>query len=147
MVNQSDDVLDLVFSALSDATRRDVLERLGQGEMTVSDMAQAYEMSLPGFLKHLRVLEQAGLIDRLKNGRVVRCELRAAPMREASDWLNRYERFWSLKLDALGRYLYHQEEIQPWQTPASTSAPPSTSDAPTPRRPKGSGKRGPTPKR
>jgi DNA-binding transcriptional ArsR family regulator len=138
MVNQSDDVLDLVFSALSDATRRDVLERLGQGEMTVSDMAQAYEMSLPGFLKHLRVLEQAGLIDRLKNGRVVRCELRAAPMREASDWLNRYERFWSLKLDALGRYLYHQEEIQPWQTPASTSAPPSTSDAPTPRRPKGS---------
>ncbi|WP_175105806.1 ArsR/SmtB family transcription factor [Pararobbsia alpina] len=147
MVNHSDQALDAVFAALSDPTRRAVLEQLGTGSQSVTEMAQSHAMSLPGFMKHLRVLEQAGLIDRLKEGRVVHCELRAGPMRDASDWLAKYEKFWTGRLDALGRYLYHQEEVQPWTAPTSTSAPSSTSNASSTPRPTKSGKRGSTPKR
>jgi DNA-binding transcriptional ArsR family regulator len=149
MVKQKDPALDLVFSALSDSTRRDVLERLGDGgPYTVTELAQPHGMSLPGFMKHLAVLEAAGLIARSKEGRVVRCELDAAPMQEAAMWMARYQRFWSERLDALGRYLYHQEEIDAWKEPDSNKAPPaSPSSVATPSRPKKSGARGPTRKR
>ncbi|HUG22230.1 ArsR/SmtB family transcription factor, partial [Piscinibacter sp.] len=80
MVNYRDDRLDLVFAALSDATRRRVLEQLDAGGATASELAQPHGMSLPGFMKHLAVLEAAGLIARAKEGRVVRCELDASPM-------------------------------------------------------------------
>lgn len=90
-------VLDQVFWALSDATRRNVVERLAGGAESVSDLAQPYAMSLPGFMKHLRVLEQAGLVSCLKEGRVVRCQLAAKPMREAAMWLAHYEKFWTRK--------------------------------------------------
>ena len=90
-------VLDQVFWALSDATRRNVVERLAGGAESVSDLAQPYAMSLPGFMKHLRVLEQAGLVSCVKEGRVVRCQLAARPMREASRWLAHYEKFWTRK--------------------------------------------------
>jgi DNA-binding transcriptional ArsR family regulator len=147
MVKQRDTSLDLVFAALSDATRRDVLERLGAGSSTVTELAQPHGMSLPGFMKHLAVLEAAGLIARSKEGRVVRCELDAGPMQEAAMWISRYERFWTERLDALGRYLYHQEQIQSWKDPTSTNPPNSASGAATPSRPKKSGARGPTRKR
>jgi len=104
-------------------------------------------MSLPGFMKHLKVLENAGLIARSKEGRVVSCMLSARPMQKAAEWLAHYEKFWTEKLDSLARYLYQQEELQTWKQPASWTSRPSRSRANTPRRPKGSGGRGPTRKR
>jgi DNA-binding transcriptional ArsR family regulator len=141
------DALDRVFAALSDSTRREVLERLGLGDLSVTELAQPHGLSLPGFTKHLGVLEQAGLIARSKEGRVVRCELDAAPLQEAAMWLSRYERFWTQRLDALGRYLYHQEEIEGWKEPAPKDSSASPSAAPTRSRPRKSGARGPTRKR
>src|SRR5215213_4766830 len=114
MVKYSDDELDTVFAALSDRTRRHVLESLAGGDRQVTELANEHEMSLPGFMKHLRVLEDAGLIGRSKEGRVVSCELDAAPMRNASAWMSRYVKFWTEKLDSLARYLYQQEETQTW---------------------------------
>jgi DNA-binding transcriptional ArsR family regulator len=140
-------VLDHVFSALADATRRDVVERLARGPESVSELAQPYGMSLPGFIKHLRVLEAAGLVKCLKEGRVVRCELAAGPMQEAAMWLAHYEKYWNARLDALGRYLYHQEEVNPWPRAPSRQSPASPSPAITPSRPKKSGGPGPTRRR
>ncbi len=115
MVKYSDAELDAVFAALADSTRRGILESLSRGDLAVSELAAPYEMSLPGFMKHLRVLEEAGLVSRSKEGRVVSCALEAGPMKEASVWMSRYEKFWTERLDALGRYLYHQQELTPWQ--------------------------------
>jgi DNA-binding transcriptional ArsR family regulator len=147
MVQYPDAVLDRVFSALSDPTRRGVLDALGQGSLAVSELAQPHGMSLPGFIKHLRVLEEAGLIARNKEGRVVSCELSAAPMKAAAAWMSRYERFWTDKLDSLARYLYQQEELQTWNKPSSPKSPHSASRAATPSRRRKSGVRGPTRKR
>ena len=91
--------LDLVFAALADSTRREVLQTLGEGRRTVGELAEPHEMSLPGFMKHLAVLEAAGLISRVKQGRVVHCELIAAPMQDAAGWLTRYEQFWNALAD------------------------------------------------
>src|SRR3954469_17522293 len=146
MVKYSDEVLDSLFGALSDRTRRQVLQELESGERGVSELAAEHEMSLPGFMKHLRVLEDAGLIARTKEGRVVSCELDAEPLRAASTWMSRYEKFWTEKLDALGRYLYQQEELQAWNKPSGRS-PSSTSSANTRSRRRRSGARGPTRKR
>ena len=140
-------VLDQVFGALSDATRRDVLRQLGQGGATVSELAQPHGMSLPGFMKHLRVLEDAGLVTRVKEGRAVRCELAPGPMQEAAMWLARYETFWNERLDALGRHLYHEEEVNPWPRAPRKTGPASASPGTTRSRPKKSGGRGPNRKR
>jgi DNA-binding transcriptional ArsR family regulator len=145
-------ILDNVFAALADPTRRGVLDSLAGGSLGVSELAAPHGMSLPGFMKHLRVLEDAGLIERSKEGRVVSCELSAAPMKTASAWMSRYEKFWSDKLDSLARYLYQQEELQTWNKPAFKPANPATSprspssDTTRSRRKK-SGARGPTRKR
>ena len=147
MVKYSDDALDTVFAALSDRTRRHVLQSLAQGERQVTELANQHEMSLPGFMKHLRVLEDAGLIARSKEGRVVSCELSAQPMQAASTWMSRYEKFWSEKLDSLARYLYQQEELQTWNKPSSPKSPRLTSSDSTPSPRKRSGGRGPTRKR
>jgi len=147
MVQYQDAVLDRVFAALSDPTRRLVLETLGQGNLAVSELAQPHGMSLPGFMKHLRVLEDAGLIERNKEGRVVSCELSAAPMQQAAAWMSRYEKFWTEKLDSLARYLYQQEELQSWTKPSSPKSPRSPSRGSTPSSRKRSGGRGPTRKR
>jgi DNA-binding transcriptional ArsR family regulator len=109
---QTEQLLDTVFAALADSTRRGILDSLAGGSLAVSELAAPHGMSLPGFLKHLKVLEQAGLIEREKAGRVVSCELSAAPMQAAAAWMLRYEKFWTDKLDALARYLYQQEELQ-----------------------------------
>jgi DNA-binding transcriptional ArsR family regulator len=139
-----DEVLDQVFWALSDATRRDVLQRLESGGATVTELAEPHGMSLPGFMKHLKVLEDAGLVTRMKEGRVVRCELAAGPMQEAAMWLAHYEKFWAAQLDALGRYLYHQEEVNPWPRAPRKTSPASRSPGAIPSRPKRSGGRGPS---
>lgn len=140
-----DAVLDLVFWALSDATRRSVVDRLTRGAASVSDLAQPHAMSLPGFMKHLRVLEDAGLVVRAKEGRTVRCELAPRALEDAAMWLAHYEQF--SRPDALGRHLYHQEEVNPWPRAPSTSNPDSGSPAATRPPPKKSGGPGPTRKR
>ncbi|MDF3010711.1 MAG: bacterial regulatory protein ArsR family protein 4, partial [Burkholderiales bacterium] len=116
MVKYSDDELDTVFAALADPTRRGILDSLAGGSRGVSALAAPHGMSLPGFMKHLKVLEDAGLIAREKAGRVVSCELSAAPMQAAAAWMSRYEKFWTDKLDSLARYLYQQEELQSWRS-------------------------------
>ncbi|MGA8051591.1 MAG: metalloregulator ArsR/SmtB family transcription factor [Burkholderiales bacterium] len=147
MVKYSEDALDTLFAALSDRTRRHVLESLAAGERPVTELANEHEMSLPGFMKHLRVLEDAGLIARTKEGRVVSCELSAAPMKQAATWMSRYEKFWTEKLDSLARYLYQQEELQRWNKPASAKSPSSTSAVSTRSPRTKSGARGPSRKR
>ncbi|TAK41612.1 MAG: transcriptional regulator [Betaproteobacteria bacterium] len=144
MVKYSDNRLDTVFGALADRTRRGILESLAAGDRAVSELAAPHEMSLPGFMKHLRVLEAAGLVARSKAGRVVRCELSAAPLQAAANWMQRYERFWGEKLDALARYLCQQEALQRWNKPQSRQDPSSSSSASTRSRRKKSGARGPT---
>src|SRR5688500_2449746 len=147
MVKYPDAELDAVFAALADSTRRGILESLSGGDRAVTELAAPYAMSLPGFMKHLRVLEDAGLVARTKEGRVVSCTLEARPMKEASVWMSRYEKFWTDKLDSLARYLYQQEELQTWKIPGSPKGPRSGSPAATRSRPKRSGARGPTRKR
>jgi DNA-binding transcriptional ArsR family regulator len=147
MVKYSDEQLDGIFAALADRTRRKVLASLESGSRPVTELASAHDMSLPGFMKHLRVLEDVGLLERTKEGRVVRCTLQPEPMKEAASWIAHYEKFWTDKLDSLARYLYQQEELQTWKKPASPTSPPSRSRGSTPRRPKGSGARGPMRKR
>jgi DNA-binding transcriptional ArsR family regulator len=147
MVKYADEELDAIFAALADSTRRGILESLSGGELAVSELAAPHEMSLPGFMKHLRVLEDAGLVTRTKEGRVVSCALEARPMKEASVWMSRYEKFWTEKLDSLARYLYQQEELHTWKTPSSPKSPRSGSPAATRSRRKKSGARGPTRRR
>ena len=147
MVNYMNEQLNLVFAALADTTRRAVLERLGAGPATISELAEPHGMSLPGFMKHLAVLQAAGLIERAKEGRVVRCELDAQPMQAAASWIAQHERFWNQQLDALGRYLHHQEELTPCQPPKAKPRNRSASTATTPLPSKRSGKPGPTRKR
>jgi len=102
MVNYS---LDATFGALANFTRRAILSRLAGGEATVSELAAPFDMSLPAILKHLDVLEGAGLVALKKEGRVQHCRLSARPMREASAWMNRYSTFWETQFDNLDRYL------------------------------------------
>ena len=97
--------LDSVFGALSDATRRAILEELARGERTVGELAEPFEISRPAISKHLRVLERAGLVQRTPEGRISRCSLDAEPLREAADWVEHYRAFWEGRLDALARYL------------------------------------------
>lgn len=96
-----DDRLDTTFIALSDPTRRGMLAALAYGEKAVSELAAPYQMSLAGAAKHVGVLARAGLISRRKVGRRQLCRLDATRMKEASDWLAQWERFWTGRLDAL----------------------------------------------
>src|SRR5690242_11462953 len=117
MVKYSEEPLDTVFAALADPTRRQVVRLLASGSRPVTELARPFPMSLPGFTKHLQILEDAGLIKREKAGRVVSCTLTAEPMKRASDWLDHTREFWEKRLDALARFLYHEEETQAWRTP------------------------------
>jgi len=102
MVHQQPEPLDRVFAALTDPTRRALIARLAAAEeVSVSDLARPLPMSLPAVMKHLDVLEGAGLITRQKTGRTVACRLAAAPLEDAMGWLTRYARFWDEALDRL----------------------------------------------
>lgn len=118
--------LDATFAALSDPTRRAILATLTQGQASVSDLAKPYRMSLPAVMKHLRVLERAGLVSQEKMGRVRRCRLAGQSLRQAADWLARYRIFWETQLDALGRYLEQQSsEDSAWSKHRSPHRRPS----------------------
>jgi DNA-binding transcriptional ArsR family regulator len=136
--------LDRTFSALADPTRRALLARLNEEDgISVSELAEPFAMSLPAIMKHLDVLADAGLIARSKTGRTVACELTAAPMEQAMQWLTRYQRFWSEQLDRLAAFL--EEETCPPSPPKnSPSSPASPSNVVSMRRRRKSTPRGRT---
>lgn len=105
MVKCSARRLDRTFAALADPTRRRILEHLAKGDRCVTDVARPYRMSLPAVSKHLRVLENAGLIRRERRGRVHRLKLEAKPMQGALAWIEEYRQFWEQSLDRLDDYL------------------------------------------
>lgn len=104
------DTLDKTFAALADPTRRAILERLASGEASVNELAEPFEMTLPGVSKHLKVLERAGLISRGRVAQSRPCRLEATPLREAADWVGRYRRFWEGSFDRLDDYLRELQE-------------------------------------
>ncbi len=101
----STDPLSLTFAALSDPTRRAILERLVGGECSVSELAKPFEMSLPAVSKHLRVLERAGLVVQRRDAQWRPCRLEAGPLKDVSDWAEQYRHVWEERFDRLGNYL------------------------------------------
>ncbi|PKA17046.1 ArsR/SmtB family transcription factor [Leptospira haakeii] len=97
--------LNNTFSALADPTRREILLYLVSGEATVKELAEPFNMSLPGISKHLKVLEKAGLIERSKEAQWRPCKIRPDGLKEASGWLDHYKHFWEESLDRLDAYL------------------------------------------
>ena len=132
MVKYSEAPLDRTFTALSDPTRRALLARLSERELSVGELAEPFAMSLPAVMKHLDVLCGAGLITRSKTGRTVACRLCAGPMEEAMEWLGRYQRFWSESFDRLAAFV----EEEPAPGPVSPVS--SSSGVATPRPPRSS---------
>lgn len=101
MVKHKTEDLSIVFSALADPTRRAILERLSTGAASVTELAQPFSMSLPAISKHLAVLGDAGLTETEKDGRFRRMHLKSGPLKEAADWLDKYEKFWIKRFDSL----------------------------------------------
>jgi DNA-binding transcriptional ArsR family regulator len=101
----TDDLLDEVFHALANRTRRALLNSLAGGPARVSELAEPHGMSLNAVSKHLMVLERAGLIRRTRNGHVQACVLEAAPMETAEEWIRGYRRFWQRRLDRLADFV------------------------------------------
>ncbi|MBV8773759.1 MAG: helix-turn-helix transcriptional regulator [Deltaproteobacteria bacterium] len=113
MVEYNPAQLDIVFHALGDATRRRMLRELVSGERTVGQLAEPFAMSLAGASKHIKVLENAGLILREVCGRTHLCRLDPGPLASAHQWLSFYERFWTDRLDALERLLRTEDSHKP----------------------------------
>ena len=97
--------LNRTFSALSDPTRRAILERLGDGDATVTKLAEPFSMSLPAISKHLKVLERAGLITRGRDAQWRPCRLNAKPLEDATGWLDGYRQYWEASFDRLDEHL------------------------------------------
>ncbi len=102
--------LDLVFGAVSDATRRSMLDRLRSGPLTVTELAQPYTMSLNAVSKHVKTLERAGLIRRTITGREHSCSLDAMRFDEAMNWMSYYSEFWSDRIGALDKHLQNKRK-------------------------------------
>jgi DNA-binding transcriptional ArsR family regulator len=107
------DAIDGVFRALSDSTRRSVLERLGKSPASASELAAPFKMALPSFVEHLKILEKCGLVRSTKVGRVRTYELTPGRLKVAEDWLARQRSLWERRLDQLDAYVrkLHQQEI------------------------------------
>ena len=128
------DKLSVVFGALADPTRRAILTRLAEGEATVAELASPFSMSQPAISKHLKVLEQAGLVSRTRRATARLSRLEAEPLREVTTWLARYQRFWEEsheRLDELLAALQASEGGSPGSAPGSAAraarTPPATS--------------------
>ena len=102
--------LDTTFSALSDKTRRAILERLMSGDAKLSEIAEPFDMSQTAVSKHVRILSDAGLVHVEKRGRTRYCSLNAAPMEQANDWLENYQKFWTQQFDNLAAVLMEEEK-------------------------------------
>jgi DNA-binding transcriptional ArsR family regulator len=101
MVKHAQTGLDASFAALSDVTRRGVLEQLGRADASITDLAWKFDMTLAGMMKHVGVLEQAGLVRTEKVGRVRTCKLSQRRLHEATAWIDRYHQLWDSRFDAL----------------------------------------------
>jgi DNA-binding transcriptional ArsR family regulator len=110
--------LDHAFAALADPTRRAILGRLSRGDTTVGALAEPFDISLPAISRHLRVLERAQLITQERRGQFRTCRLNPAGLREASEWLEFYRRFWSETLDRLDEHLTATKPRRPRHGPA-----------------------------
>jgi DNA-binding transcriptional ArsR family regulator len=104
------DRLSLTFSALADPTRRAILARLAAGEMSVTELAKPFKISLPGISKHLKVLERARLIARGREAQWRPCRLEAEALKDVSDWVEHYRRFWEQSFDRLDDYLHQLQK-------------------------------------
>jgi DNA-binding transcriptional ArsR family regulator len=107
------DGLSQTFSALADPTRRAILARLATGAATVGELAEPFDMSLPAVSRHLRVLTDAGLIERHTEAQWRRCELRGEGFRAAADWIEYYRRFWETQFDKLDAFLKRTAPTKP----------------------------------
>jgi DNA-binding transcriptional ArsR family regulator len=99
------DALSLTFHALADPTRRAILARLSSGEVSVTELAAPFDMTLPAVTKHLKVLERAGLITRGRNAQWRPCKLAAGPLKDVADWVTQYRQFWDESFTRLDEYL------------------------------------------
>lgn len=102
---RSKDALSLTFAALADPTRRDILTRLSRGPATVGQVAEPFDMSAPAVSQHLRVLERAGLVERVAQGQWRTLSIRAEPLDEAATWVERHRREWGERLDLLEQHV------------------------------------------
>ena len=125
------DALSVTFAALADPTRRAILERLARDPASVGELAAPFEISLPAVSRHLKVLESARLIRREKDAQWRRCRLEATPLRQATDWLVQYRRFWEQRFDSLAAYL---EDLQPDEEADENGKPRGCDDDQHPRR-------------
>jgi len=107
------DRLSQTFSALADPTRRAILAKLTHGARSVTELAEPHAMSLPAISKHLRVLERSGLIERGRRAQWRPCRIKAAPLKEAVDWMEQYRRHWEERLDRLEEYLQELQTTKP----------------------------------
>jgi DNA-binding transcriptional ArsR family regulator len=111
------DQLSVTFAALADPTRRAILERLARGEATVNELAEPFALSLPTVSKHLKVLQQAGLITQGRRAQWRPCRLEAAPLHDVADWVEEYRQFWDESFDRLDDYLRELQAREKEQTP------------------------------
>ncbi|NJD33492.1 MAG: helix-turn-helix transcriptional regulator [Betaproteobacteria bacterium] len=126
-MNRHSDALSVTFAALADPTRRAMLLRLSQGEISVSALAEPFQMSLPAATKHLRVLEHAGLVQKSRDAQRRPCRINAEPLKQATDWMAQYRQFWEGSLDRLDAYLQQlqaAEKSQDSDVQALTAKPP-----------------------
>src|SRR5215213_11115151 len=105
----SQDPLSTTFAALADPTRRAILARLADGEATVTELAAPFDLSLPAVSKHLKVLQRAGLIEQGRQAQWRPCRLKAAPLKDAAEWIDSYRKFWEESYDRLDELL---QELQ-----------------------------------
>jgi DNA-binding transcriptional ArsR family regulator len=108
----ADDPLSITFAALADPTRRAILARLANGEATVNELAEPFDISLQAVSKHLKVLEHAGLITRGQNAQYRPCRLEAGPLDSAIEWIERHRQVWAERFDQLGRHLRDIQQAQ-----------------------------------
>ncbi|MFI5045103.1 MAG: ArsR/SmtB family transcription factor [Acidimicrobiales bacterium] len=124
----ADDRLSVIFSALADPTRRAILARLTEGDATVGELAQPFDISLPAISRHLKVLERAGLISRGRSAQWRTSTLEAAPLKEATDWIERYRVFWDANLGRLDAHLKMVMSERAASAPGGSDPAPGTND-------------------
>ena len=110
------DRLSHVFTALADPTRRAILARLAQGEATVMELAEPFQLSLPGVSKHLKVLRDAGLITQGRRAQWRPCRLEVEPLKDVADWVETYRHIWEQRFDRLDEYLRELQSLQEQET-------------------------------
>jgi DNA-binding transcriptional ArsR family regulator len=119
---KAEDQLSVIFAALADPTRRAILARLADGDATVTELAEPFSISLPAISRHLKVLEHAGLISRSRSGQWLSSTLEAAPLKEATDWMERYRQFWDASFDRLDAHLRRVQQDRGGQAAAQDQA-------------------------